>query len=153
MAHASELLIRSARDDEKAALDALQLRSSLEWGDYREQLLANPQVATVPVEQLPLADVAELDGRVVGFAVTLPPEAPGGDAELDGMFVEPDVWRRGVGRRLVDAAAARALAMRAAGLHVIANPRAVDFYGACGFQPAGDAQTQFGPAPAMRRAL
>ena len=34
-------------------------------------------------------------------------------------------------------------------LDVVANPQAVAFYEAVGFQPAGDAQTRFGPAPRM----
>jgi GNAT superfamily N-acetyltransferase len=41
--------------------------------------------------------VAELDGRVAGFAAVV-----GG--ELDGLFVEPELWRQGIGAALVDAA-------------------------------------------------
>jgi GNAT superfamily N-acetyltransferase len=149
----SELLIRPARAGEKAALEALQLRASLEWEEYRDQLLAHPEAVAIPDEHIPLSEVAELDGRVAGFSVVLPPEGAGGDAELDGLFVEPDAWGHGVGRALVDAAAQRARTMGAGGLHVIANPRAEGFYATCGFQPAGDAQTQFGPAPTMRRPL
>ena len=145
--------LRRARSGERLALEALQLRASLVWEDHRQQLLANPGVVEIPHEHIPLCDVARLDERVVGFAVTLPPEIPGGDAELDGLFVEPDAWGRGVGKRLVRVALERARAMGAGGLHVIANPRAEGFYASCGFEPAGDAQTQFGPAPAMRRGL
>ena len=147
------VVLRPARPDERAALEALQLRASLEWEDYREQLLAQPEVVAIPPEHIATADVAELDGRLAGFSIVLPPPAPGGDAELDGLFVEPDAWGQGLGRRLVDAAAARARSLGAGGLHVIANPRAEGFYAACGFVPAGDAQTLFGPAPAMRRPL
>jgi hypothetical protein len=41
----------------------------------------------------------------------------------------------------------------AANLWVIANTRALDFYGACGFVTVGEAQTRFRPAPRMRRAI
>ena len=34
-------------------------------------------------------------------------------------------------------------------LDVVANPRAVAFYEAVGFRPAGEAQTRFGPASRM----
>ena len=33
------------------------------------------------------------------------------------------------------------------------NEQAEAFYAACGFRPAGEAQTLFGPAPTMRRPL
>ena len=44
--------------------------------------------------------VAEHDGVVVGFAVLLEPS--GGACELDGLFVEPERMRSGIGGRLVD---------------------------------------------------
>lgn len=148
-----KLSLRPARREEPPALEALQLRASLMWEDHRDQLLANPGVVKLPDDHLPFAEVAELDGRVVGFSVLLPPDGAGAEAELDGLFVEPDAWGLGVGRALVEAAAARARRLDAGGLHVIANPRAQGFYTSCGFEPAGEAQTQFGPAPAMWRAL
>jgi GNAT superfamily N-acetyltransferase len=147
------LRLRPARPDEARALEGMQLRASLEWEDYREQLSANPGVVRLPDEHLALAEVAELDGRLAGFSVLLPPESAGGDAELDGLFVEPQAWGRGVGRALLEAAADRAGGLGAGGLHVVANPRAVGFYAACGFVAAGEAQTLFGPAPTMRRPL
>jgi hypothetical protein len=36
---------------------------------------------------------------------------------------------------------------------VIANTRALDFYGACGFVTVGEAATRFRPAPRMRKVL
>lgn len=44
--------------------------------------------------------MAERDGAVVGFAVLL--ERCGDACDLDGVFVEPDRMRAGVGRRLVE---------------------------------------------------
>lgn len=41
----------------------------------------------------------------------------------------------------------------AAGLNVIANPHAFDFYHAVGFVDCGTAETQFGPATLMRLPL
>ena len=41
--------------------------------------------------------VAEFGGELAGFAAVV-----GG--ELDGLFVEPDLWGHGIGRALVDAA-------------------------------------------------
>src|SRR5271166_3070750 len=49
-------------------------------------------------------------------------------AELDGLFVEPKVWRRGIGRGLLEEAQAFASADGAMTLFVVANPRAQNFY-------------------------
>lgn len=96
--------------------------------------------------------VAEREGQVAGFAVVLPKGAD--EAELDGLFVEPDIWGLGVGRTLVDAAAEFAMgALSASVLVVTANPRAVPFYHRCGFVAVGVADTRFGPAPVLARSL
>ena len=87
--------------------------------------------------------VAELGGRVAGFAAVV-----GG--ELDGLFVEPDLWRRGIGAALVDAATHEAR-RRGLALTVIANPTARGFYESCGFSHEGEAQTRFGPGLRMSR--
>ena len=47
--------------------------------------------------------------------------------ELDGLFVEPELWRRGLGAALVDAATHHAR-LRGLTLTVIANPTAREFY-------------------------
>jgi GNAT superfamily N-acetyltransferase len=148
-----EMTIRAARPDEREALEQLQWRASLVAEEYREQLLANPDAIDLPAEQLAQGAVlvADLEAQTAGFAVVLPRQD--GDAELDGMFVKPALWRAGVGRRLLDAAAALARSRGAAVLHVIANPAAVGFYEACGFAESGVEQTRFGPATTMRREI
>ena len=53
--------------------------------------------------------VGETDGRVGGFVVIGPSRDPGATAsvgEVMALFVDPSVWRRGVGRSLVDASLA-----------------------------------------------
>ena len=146
---ATSLRIRTARVEERAALEALQWRASLVADEYREALLANPDaIALDPLEiSAGRVPVAEDGPMLAGFAVWLPPKS--GAAELDGLFVEPGLWRAGVGRRLVAEVAAAAAAIGASSLRVIANPAALDFYGRCGFVPGGEAQTRFGPAPVL----
>jgi GNAT superfamily N-acetyltransferase len=70
--------------------------------------------------------------------------------ELDGLFVDPGLWRRGIGAALVDAATHRAR-RKGLSLTVIANPGAREFYESCGFSLEGKAQTRFGPALRMSR--
>ena len=97
-----DLVIRSAVASEQKALEALQRRASLENPGDRDALLANPDAIELPIEQIVAGHilVAEQDCGLVGFAVVLPRED--GAAELDGLFVDPSSWRRGIGRLLVD---------------------------------------------------
>jgi len=139
------LSIRLAKPEEREELEALQRRASLALPEYREQLLAHPDAIHLPLAQLANGQVlvAELGGRVAGFAAVV-----GG--EFDGPFVEPDLWRRGIGAALVDAATHQAR-RKGLALTVIANPSARGLYESCGFSMEGDAQTRFGPAVRMSR--
>jgi N-acetylglutamate synthase-like GNAT family acetyltransferase len=149
----SRVAFRAARTEERLALEELQRRASLEWDEYREALLAHPEVIELPPAQIEAGQVtvAEADGQVLGFSVVLPRED--GDAELDGLFVEPKGWGKGVGRGLVEHAAARARSAGVRALHVIANPRAEGFYARCGFERIGETPTRFGSAILMRMTL
>ena len=142
---AETVILRLAEPEEHEALEELQRRASLELPDYREQLLANPDAIHLPPAQLANGQVivAELDGAVAGFAAVV-----GG--ELDGLFVEPGQWRRGIGRALVDAATQEARE-RGLALRVIANPTARGFYESCGFSVEGEEQTRFGPGLRMTK--
>ena len=139
------LSFRLAEPDERDELEELKRRASLALPDYREQLLSHPDAIHLPPAQVANGQVlvAELDGRVAGFAAVV-----GG--ELDGLFVEPDLWRRGIGAALVDAATHQAR-RKGLALTVIANPTARDFYESCGFSLEGETQTRFGPALRMSR--
>lgn len=145
-----DLHIRPARPDEQGMLEDLQLRSSLVWEDTRDDLLANPEVVELPAEQIAAGYVfvAERAGAVAGFGVVLPIE--GGEPDLDGLFVEPEIWRGGVGRALVAEAMRRVREMGAGGLTVIANLNARGFYDACGFVAVREVPTRFAPALMMR---
>jgi GNAT superfamily N-acetyltransferase len=144
---------RLAIPAEQPALEELQRRASLIWEEDRESLLAHPDAIELPLEQITdgRTVVAERDGELLGFSVVL--RRDDGDAELDGLFVEPAQWRQGIGRMLVEQAEQIAARDGSANLWVIANTRALDFYGACGFVTVGEVQTRFRPAPRMRKAI
>jgi N-acetylglutamate synthase-like GNAT family acetyltransferase len=141
--------IRPAQPSERHALEELQRRSSTHHPLYREQLAAHPDAIDLPAEQITagLVRVAEQNGVVVGFAVLL--ERSGDTCELDGLFVEPDRMRTGIGRRLVQDAEQIARERGATRIDVVANPQATAFYIALGFTTTGEAQTRFGSAPRM----
>jgi GNAT superfamily N-acetyltransferase len=147
------LSIRPAQLDERRALEDLQRRASLAREEYRELLLAHPDAIELPCAHFSAGCVlvAERDGAVVGFGVVLPRED--GGADLDGLFVEPALWRKGIGAHLVAEAARQASADGATSLHVVANPTAEAFYLACGFEFAAEAHTRFGIARTMRKRL
>jgi len=147
----SGLYVRPAIATERATLEALQWRASLMVEENRAALLAHPDAIVLPDEQICGTLVAELDGRIAGFAVVLP--RADGDAELDGLFVEPELWRKGVGSRLVREAELFAQRNGARSLFVIAHPRAEVFYLACGFGQIGEHTTRFGPGLVMRKPI
>ncbi|MEO7201966.1 MAG: GNAT family N-acetyltransferase [Candidatus Tumulicola sp.] len=141
--------IRFAALDERSALEDLQLRASIALPTYRDDVLRHPEVIHLSPSliQQKRVRVAEQGGAPVGFVALLAPEE--GVSELDGLFVDPDLWRKGIGCALVRDACALACAEGTQSIHVIANPDAVEFYRICGFETVGETQTQFGPAPRM----
>jgi len=99
-----------------------------------------------------------LDGRaVVGFCAVAAParddDLDDGVAEIGAIYVDPDVWRTGVGRALMDLALAdlRAKDWRWVTLWVLAeNQQARDFYAQFGFAPDGAEITHEGGEKELR---
>ena len=149
MSKSDKVRLRPARSHERQELEDLQRRASLAVPADRPQLEAHPDAIDLPLAVIERgeATVAELDGNVAGFAVV---QRHDGFIELDGLFVEPELWKRGVGRALVDAATHEARRSGHA-LLVIAGADARGFYERCGFTLEGAAETRFGPALRMSR--
>ncbi|HEY2145603.1 MAG TPA: GNAT family N-acetyltransferase [Steroidobacteraceae bacterium] len=147
------MIIRPAIPSEREALEALQRRASLANEGDREALERHPDAIDLPLAQIAAGAVfvAEESGTLVGFSAILPRED--GDAELDALFVEPSIQRRGVGRLLVEHSAKAARVAGSGALHVVGNPHAKQFYLACGFDIVGVFETRFGSGLLMRKAL
>jgi GNAT superfamily N-acetyltransferase len=147
------LSIRMALPSEKLELERLQTRASLANEGDRDALLAHPDAIEVPVEQIAGGRVfaSEWEGTIVGFAAIEPRED--GNSELDAMFVEPRMQRRGIGRALVEHCAEAAQKQGSRYLHVVGNPHAENFYLVSGFELIGTTETRFGPGLLMRRAV
>lgn len=145
--------IRLAETLERSSLESLQWRASLNNPGDRDALLANPDAIEIPVQQIEdsYLYVAETSGSVVGFAGILPRED--GNIELDALFVEPDAWRQGIGRSLVEYCVSKAMVLGADSIHVVGNPHAEGFYLACGFQLLGTEQMRFGIGLNFKRNL
>jgi len=86
---------------------------------------------------------AVLEGRVVGFMSLALPEDEDLDEryyELCAIYLHPDVFRRGMGRRMAEYAfdLAREAGKSRMAVYVLeANAAARGFYEACGFRPDG----------------
>ncbi len=137
--------IRLARPDDRNDLIELQRRASLMWEDTRQRLMDEPELIDLDPEMIARNEVfvAEEDGEVLGFAAIVAHE--GNDAELEGIFVEPAAWRRGIGTLLLRQIEREAHAWQASRLHVIANRHVAHFYTANGFTIVGETKTELGP--------
>lgn len=91
--------------------------------------------------------VAEgVEGSVAGYCSVVP-DRQGGDgvAEIAALYVSPEQWRQGCGRRLCGTALAAAVAdgFTAMALWVLrGNVRAISFYEQMGFSPDGTTQVE-----------
>jgi GNAT superfamily N-acetyltransferase len=145
--------IRDAVAGEAPVLESLQRRSADVWDQYREALATHPDAIELPqsfIDRGWVRVAVDTTDVPLAFSVVIPGE--GGTHELDGLFVEPDHMQRGVGRALVDDAAARAARRGGRCLEVTAGP-AQPFYERVGFHQCDTTQTRFGPAVRMRRDL
>lgn len=142
--------VRLARANELAELEALQLRASLANPGDREAVVAHADSIVIPPSQIAGEQifVADDDGSILGFSSVI--DRPDGDTELDGLFVEPTLWRGGVGRILVERAKQYGHERSASWLHVVGNSHAEGFYEACGFVRYGVKQLEFGVGLLMR---
>jgi GNAT superfamily N-acetyltransferase len=97
--------------------------------------------------QKPSTLVAVDDGRIVGFASIMPARDVdlAGQGELCALYVDPDVWGKGIGLALVSAARTRLVEMGfgQASLWVLAgNTRAEQFYRKDGWGADGVRRTE-----------
>jgi GNAT superfamily N-acetyltransferase len=141
-------VIRDAEPADLAALRDVYRRASLSNEGDRANLLANPDALEFP--GLGGDDrrtrVATADGRVVGFATSV----PAGDViELDDLFVDPGWMRRGAARALVLDAMAIARGLGTGRIEVTANQHALVFYRKAGFVADNEVRTRFGPGIRM----
>jgi N-acetylglutamate synthase-like GNAT family acetyltransferase len=144
------LSIRTAGREDLPSLQAVFRRSALSNDGDREALLEHPEHLVLQAE--PVYDgrtrlAEDPGGDIVGFATL---ERSGDSAELVDLFVIPESMRRGVGRALVDDAVTTLAGEGISALWVTANPHAMAFYIAMGFESIGETATPLGPGTRMR---
>jgi N-acetylglutamate synthase-like GNAT family acetyltransferase len=142
--------IRTARPEDLPSLRTVFRRSALSNDGDREALLEHPEHLELPADPVyegrtRLAE--DPTSEILGFATV---ERSGDTAELVDLFVIPESMRRGVGRALINDAVATLAAERISTLWVTANPHAMAFYVAMGFESMGETATPLGSASRMR---
>ncbi|HEU5267375.1 MAG TPA: GNAT family N-acetyltransferase [Jatrophihabitans sp.] len=149
----SEVRVRTAVEDDLAALRAVFRRASLSNPADVPMLTAHPETLVWSADGLTAGRVRAAvarDGRVIGFSGARP---RGSTLVLDDLFVEPDWMGRGVGRLLVDDVVTRATADGITRIEVEANVHAVPFYLCVGFESDGEVRLPLGSAVQMHRDL
>ena len=135
----SELLqqirFRPATPGDASALSRLAFRSKAHWGYDIEFMRRCKAELTYSPEQIGRSDahfhVCELDGRIVAFYAL--EELGNGRGELEALFVVPDLIGNGVGRFLVEEAAALGIGT----IVIQGDPNAEAFYLSVGAVAAG----------------
>lgn len=131
-------IIRDARPGEAAALTALTVRSKAHWG-YDEAFMAACReeltVTSDAIRDYPTRVI--ISGTTIGGYYRLEPAA-GGELELGMCFVDPPWMGRGLGKRLMADAVARARERGATGLIIQSDPFAEPFYRHCGAERIGE---------------
>jgi ribosomal protein S18 acetylase RimI-like enzyme len=146
--------VRRAVRDDAAPIGGVHVRA---WQAAYRGLMPDEVLDGLSVEQReqmwqqalanqegPVVYVAVDDAAVVGFCAVAAPsrdeDAEDDVAEIVAIYVDPNAWRVGVGRALMDVALAelREDAWRSVTLWVLAeNHPARDFYARLGFEPDG----------------
>jgi len=144
------MTIRRARPDEADALSALAYRAKAHWGYDTEFMGRVSEAMTLSAGDVAAGQVWVLEDaarRVVGFhRVFL-----GDPAELEDMWVEPDVIGAGYGRRLFEHAVAIARSSGASSLELDADPNAVGFYERMGMERTGQTLSTIIPGRSLPR--
>jgi GNAT superfamily N-acetyltransferase len=141
-------LVRTAVSGDRAAVAEVFRLASLSNASDRENLLAHPEL--LELDDRSISDgrlrVAEIDGRVVGFATT---RIAGPVLELEDLFVHPEWMRRGVATRLIADVVEVGRRVGATRVEVTGNPNALAFYERVGFEGDEQVSTFFGPGTRM----
>lgn len=142
--------VRPARADDAARVTTLVWAAKAHWGYRPEHLAAWADQLTIRAEQLRSqpAWVVEDDSDIIGFCSL---QLTDGAAALDNLWVAPGAMRRGLGRRLLEVALARARETGFAELCIDADPYAAGFYVACGAVRCGSVAAPIAGEPRRMR--
>ena len=148
-ARSRTVVVRAALPTDLPALRRVYRRSS--WSNEGDRALLTQHPELLDFAETAVREgrtwVATAGGQLVGFYSTA---IKADVVELEDLFVDSDWMRQGVGRALIEHAAAGASASGSAAIEVDANEHAHSFYKSVGFTDRGEVSVQYGTAMRMR---
>ncbi|XWN34217.1 MAG: GNAT family N-acetyltransferase [Devosia sp.] len=138
MTHAPTIALRPPHPKELDVINGLIMRSKAYWGYDTAFMEACRAELTLTEDRLVGADMMlAVDGEApLGIAAV---SVDGETGELEKLFVAPEAMGRGVGRKLMDWARAKAGEAGATALFIDADPGAEPFYQRMGAMRVGEA--------------
>lgn len=139
----NDIVIRSARTDERDTLSDLAFRSKAFWGyspEFMEACRAELSISDKDMVSTSRSYVvAEAKDEILGYYAleNLSPDK----YELEALFVAPQHIGQGIGRRLIEHAMHRAREGGARFLLIQGDPNAADFYRAVGGIEIGERES------------
>lgn len=137
-------VLRRAQLSEAEALTALEVRSKAAWGYDADFMRRASSDLTVTEKDLRESEtvVAEVAGEIAGFVRI---KVASIDAFMTDLFVEPELFGKGIGRELFRAAVAIARGAGATTLALHADPNAEPFYARMGMRTVTHVKSTLGP--------
>ena len=139
--------VRDAKPQEQRELTRLCVRATMHMG-YDEAFIDRVMpglTITLPSITAGRVQLAQLaSGEIVGVVVVKTTMVQG-IALLEGIFVDPPFWKRGIGRMLFEAAVNRAKGIKAGALMIYAEPSAEGFYKRMGAIRIGEGPFFYSP--------
>ncbi|WP_170323339.1 GNAT family N-acetyltransferase [Bradyrhizobium sp. STM 3809] len=139
--------VRLAKPEEQRELTRLSVRATLHAGHddaFVDRSIPSLMI-TLPMITGNWVRVAQDNsGNVVGVVWVTPTALPG-IALLQGLYVDPAHWKRGIGRTLFEAAVAQAREFKAGAIVINAEPSSEEFYKRMGATRIGEVPFYFSP--------
>ncbi len=150
MSTTGPIVLRAPEASEIEGLNALCFRSKAHWGYDEDFMEACRPVLQVDRDALSdgRVQIAHIDGAVAGVAQF---SVERSRAELDLLFVEPNLMGSGAGRALFDWACGAALKRHAVSMTILSDPGARAFYENMGAVYEEDAPSDAVPGRTLPR--
>lgn len=133
-----KITIRLAKISEAEALTELSLRSKRSNGYDDAFMAACREELTVTDARMKAGEYWVADAGTICGCACLVPEMVDKSGEVHAFFIDPDWQRKGIGQLLWEKILERATQLGLTRLYLDADPNAVAFYRAMGFEVIGE---------------
>lgn len=149
-----KITIRPAKINENSVLTALSLRSKRSNGYDDTFMDACVEELTVTNKRMIEGEYWVAEADIICGCVCLTADISNNDtAEINAFFIDPAWQRRGIGRLLWEKMLERSAELGISRLYLDADPFAVPFYEAVGFEIIGETPSESIPGRVLPRML